>query len=88
MRAFVFGSFARGENGPDSDIDILVKFDPEAKVSLFDHVSMTYDLEEILGMEVDLVHGYYEVDPDEVWNVIGKDLQPLKEQLVSYLKEF
>ena len=35
-----------------------------------------------------LVHGYYEVDPDEVWNVIGKDLQPLKEQLVSYLKEF
>lgn len=55
VRAFVFGSFARGENGPDSDIDILVKFDPDAKVSLFDHVSMTYDLENLLGMEVDLV---------------------------------
>ncbi|MBR4774997.1 MAG: nucleotidyltransferase family protein [Bacteroidales bacterium] len=54
-RASIFGSFARGENGPDSDIDILVKFDPEAKISLFDHVSMTYDLEDLLGMEVDLV---------------------------------
>lgn len=55
VRAYIFGSFARGENGPDSDIDILVTFDRSAKVSLFDHVSMTYDLEELLGMEVDLV---------------------------------
>ncbi|MBQ9713075.1 MAG: nucleotidyltransferase family protein [Bacteroidales bacterium] len=55
VRAFVFGSFARGENGPDSDIDILVSFDRSARVSLFDHVRMTYDLEDILGMEVDLV---------------------------------
>lgn len=55
VRAYIFGSFARGENSPDSDIDILVTFDRSAKVSLFDHVSMTYDLEELLGMEVDLV---------------------------------
>ena len=55
VRAFVFGSFARGENRPDSDIDILVKFDPDAEVSLFDHIGMSYDLQEILGMNVDLV---------------------------------
>ena len=55
VRAYIFGSFARGENGPDSDIDILVTFDRSAKVSLFDHVSMTYDLEDLLGMDVDLV---------------------------------
>ena len=55
VRAYIFGSFARGENGPDSDIDILVTFDRSAKVSLFDHVTMTYDLEDLLGMEVDLV---------------------------------
>lgn len=55
VKAFVFGSFARGENGPDSDIDILVTFDPEAGVSLFDHMKMTYELEDILGVDVDLV---------------------------------
>lgn len=42
----------------------------------------------IIGMRHFLVHGYYEVDPDEVWNVIDKDLKPLKEQLEKYLKEF
>lgn len=55
VRAYVFGSFARGDNNQDSDIDILVTFDRSAKVSLFDHIGMTYDLEDILGMEVDLV---------------------------------
>ena len=55
VRAYIFGSYARGENGPDSDIDILVTFDRAAKVSLFDHVSMAYDLQDLLGMEVDLV---------------------------------
>lgn len=42
----------------------------------------------IIGMRHFLVHGYYEVDPNEVWNVIDKDLLPLKEQLEKYLKEF
>lgn len=42
----------------------------------------------IVGMRHFLVHGYYEVDPDEVWNVVGKDLQPLKEQIEKYLQEF
>lgn len=31
----------------------------------------------IIGMRHFLVHGYYEVDPDEVWNIIDKDLAPL-----------
>ena len=42
----------------------------------------------IVGMRHFLVHGYYEVDAEEIWNVVEKDLQPLKEQIASYLKEF
>ena len=32
-------------------------------------------------------HGYYQVDPEEVWNVIEQDLQPLKDQILEYIKE-
>ena len=72
VKAWVFGSYARGEAHSGSDIDILVAFDKEAKVSLMRHF---------------LVHGYYQVDPDEVWNVIEKELQPLKEQVAKYFAE-
>ena len=55
VRAYIFGSYARGDNAPGSDIDILVAFDKEARVSLFDHLGMTYELQDILGVDVDLV---------------------------------
>lgn len=41
----------------------------------------------IVAMRHFLVHGYYHVDPDEVWNVIDQDLQPLKKQIEEYLAE-
>ena len=41
----------------------------------------------IIGMRHFLVHGYYQVDSDEVWNVIDKDLKPLSAQLERYLQE-
>lgn len=49
----VFGSVARGEAGPDSDLDVLVKF--EAGRSLLDLVGIQQDLEELLGCKVDVV---------------------------------
>lgn len=55
VKAYLFGSYARGENDSNSDIDILVTFDKEAKVSLFDHIGMTYDLQDLLGIDVDLI---------------------------------
>lgn len=55
VKAYLFGSYARGENNQNSDIDILVTFDKDANVSLFDHVGMTYDLQDILGIDVDLI---------------------------------
>ncbi len=42
----------------------------------------------IIGMRHFLVHGYFEVDADEVWNVVVKDLSPLKNQIEQYLTEF
>lgn len=42
---------------------------------------------EITGMRHFLVHGYYQVDASEVWNVAMKDLQPLKNQIIEYLKD-
>ena len=51
----VFGSVLRGDFRPDSDIDVIVDFEPDAKRSLFDIVSMTDELKEIFGREVDLM---------------------------------
>ncbi|HIJ64425.1 MAG TPA: nucleotidyltransferase [Candidatus Hydrogenedentes bacterium] len=50
-----FGSVLRDDFGPDSDVDILVRFRPEARHTLFDMVTMEEDLKEILGREADLI---------------------------------
>src|SRR3954463_16090997 len=39
-RAALFGSVARGEHRPDSDIDILVEIDPDAHITVFDYVGL------------------------------------------------
>ena len=51
----LFGSALRDDFHPKSDIDLLVSFNPTAKVSLFDLIRMQNELKEILGREVDLV---------------------------------
>lgn len=49
----VFGSIARGEAGPDSDIDLVVEYEPGT--SLMDHGELIMDLEAALGCRVDAV---------------------------------
>ena len=50
-----FGSVVREDFGPESDIDLLVTFDPGAHWTLFDMVRMQDELKVLLGREVDLV---------------------------------
>lgn len=54
-RAYLFGSFSRGEETPDSDIDIMVDLDKSKPIGLFQYVTMKLDLQELLHREVDLV---------------------------------
>ena len=55
-KAWVFGSFSRGEERQDSDIDILVEYDRKnAHVGLFTIVRIKQELEHIYGRSVDLV---------------------------------
>lgn len=49
----IFGSFARGEEKANSDIDILVNF--KEPISLFDHAGIELELEEKTGKKIDLV---------------------------------
>ena len=51
----LFGSILRDDFRPDSDIDILVTFSPEADWSLLDHATMQQELASLLNREVDLV---------------------------------
>lgn len=51
----LFGSALRDDFRPDSDVDVLVTFAPDAKWSLLDHVDMEDELAQILGRPVDLV---------------------------------
>ena len=51
----VFGSALREDFGPDSDVDLLVTFKPDAEWTLFDHVGIQQELAELLGRPVDLV---------------------------------
>ncbi len=55
LKAWLFGSYARGEETPESDVDILVEFDHSSPIGLFAYARMWRELQERLGVEVDLV---------------------------------
>lgn len=54
-KVWLFGSYARGEENANSDIDLLVSFDPSSRVSLFTMGGMYMDLRRMLGKDVDLI---------------------------------
>ena len=53
-RAALFGSTARGEAGPNSDLDIMLDIDPDAPVSLLDYVGIINFIEDLFPVRVDV----------------------------------
>ena len=55
LKVWLFGSYARGEETPLSDVDLLLQYDEKARISLLKHCAIMNDLEELLDRKVDLV---------------------------------
>ncbi len=51
----IFGSYVRGEENKNSDVDILVEFSRDSCISLLDFVELENYLTDLLGIKVDLV---------------------------------
>jgi len=71
-RAALFGSAARGEAGPRSDIDVLVEISND-DLSLLDFVGIKLELEEALGKKVDLVE-YSTIKPLLKDKILGQQV--------------
>jgi predicted nucleotidyltransferase len=54
--AALFGSVARGENRSDSDIDIMIEIDPEARITVFDYVDIKEYIAQLFDGPVDVVN--------------------------------
>ncbi len=74
--ASLFGSFARGEQTDESDVDLLVEFEEQYHASLLDIAGLKVDLEDQLGRKVDVVSTGAKIHP-EVRATMEENLTPL-----------
>lgn len=64
----LFGSVARGQASAGSDVDLLVEFEPSARIGLFEFSRLKRELSQLLGCEVDLA------TPDAIHKSIKADV--------------
>ncbi|MCK5787247.1 MAG: nucleotidyltransferase domain-containing protein [Candidatus Sabulitectum sp.] len=74
---YLFGSYARKEATPLSDIDLLIKFEEGLQISYLDLLKIKYELEDITGTEIDLV------EQDAIENPIRRT-RILEERVLLY----
>jgi len=53
-RSLLFGSRARGDAGPNSDIDILVEIAPDVRMDVFRYVGIVHGIEDLFPVRVDV----------------------------------
>jgi predicted nucleotidyltransferase len=63
MRAALFGSTARGDAQPDSDLDIMVEIDPNAHVDLYGFVGITQYIAQLFSVPVDVADHAMLIEP-------------------------
>jgi uncharacterized protein len=56
LHVALFGSVARGDNHPGSDIDIMVEIDPDARITVFDYVELKEYISNLFDGPVDVVN--------------------------------
>lgn len=54
-RAALFGSVARGENGPSSDIDVIVEVEPDAHITVFEYAGLKEYIASLFDGPVDVI---------------------------------
>ena len=72
-KAWIFGSFARGDDNADSDVDLMIRYSDKASGTLFDYADIQYRLQNHLKKKIDLSEEGY-IKPF-AWKTIQKDLK-------------
>ncbi len=67
----LFGSRARGDHRPDSDVDLLIEYEPDSRTTVWDRAGLALDLTERLGREVQLLRS--PVKHDKLRGVVERE---------------